>query len=395
MKQSVLMPDYLQNFVCSGSDCVFTCCSNWRVDIDEATVKKYRQCKEPAWQAKFHKDLIPASQDGMPARCRMDKNGYCTFLTEDRLCSIQKRFGAGYLSYTCRIFPRGYNNIKGSIEKWGSLGCPEIMKKVLFSGKKINFVEENLKKTTEPGAAVTYKLDESNEHAKSFYLLRKFAFDVLQNADYTMIERLLILAYFFNNFNEMREVEAVKLVALYEDIINSGEVREVIKDVKPERKFYFNLLRTVMASTASHTKDHVYKKYYKKMSAQLCLGVSDERWFFSLYDEYYRVFLQKNPLLMENYLISAAFTELFPLQLPVLWDSFMVLLIRYLVVNFFFMGLVVEEKGKVNQDKFLEGFAAIARVLDASRPTFTHTVLAEMKKSGSNDIIHAFHMIKI
>ncbi len=395
MKQTVLMPVYMKEFSCSGSLCEYTCCNGWRVNIDEATLKKYRHCKDAQWREKFNKNITAATQEGQPAKCRMEENGDCSFMDEG-LCSIQKTFGAGYLSYTCRMFPRGYNNVRGNFEKWASLGCPEIIKALLLSDKRISLVEETAEKVVEQGAKITLLLDDKHYYAKKFYQLRHFSFSVLQNSLFTVAERLLILAYFFDNFkDDKKNVDVDRLIAMFEQIIGSGEIKEVIKEVRPERKIHFSLLKKILVTANGAIKNDVYTLYYNKMAKELCLGASDDRFYFELYDRYYKVFLQKYPLIMENYLVNAAFIELFPLQRPNVWDSFMLLLIRYMLMNFFLMGLAVEGKTQIDQKKLLECFCSISRILDSVTPPFSGQVLEGMKAGNESDILHAFYMIKV
>ncbi len=51
-----LIPTYLKKFTCSGSACEDTCCSGWRIDIDEGTLRKYKKIKNPEMKERLRKD---------------------------------------------------------------------------------------------------------------------------------------------------------------------------------------------------------------------------------------------------------------------------------------------------------------------------------------------------
>ena len=40
---NILKPVFYDTFSCVGSDCLFTCCGGWCIDVDEKTLKKYRK----------------------------------------------------------------------------------------------------------------------------------------------------------------------------------------------------------------------------------------------------------------------------------------------------------------------------------------------------------------
>ncbi len=43
----ILIPEYMKEFQCIGSECEDTCCAGWRVSVDKDTFMKYRQVENP------------------------------------------------------------------------------------------------------------------------------------------------------------------------------------------------------------------------------------------------------------------------------------------------------------------------------------------------------------
>lgn len=53
------------------------------------------------------------------------KIGQCRFLSEEKLCNLQKTMGGDYLPNVCMIYPRITNSIPGqNLERSLTLSCP-------------------------------------------------------------------------------------------------------------------------------------------------------------------------------------------------------------------------------------------------------------------------------
>lgn len=96
----ILVPNILAEYKCSSSG---ECCkSKWRIDIDK---KAYEKTKEEL--EKLNEDI----EDYFEKSDRGDyiakfANGYCKFITDEKLCRIHKDFGWNCLSDTCKTYPR-------------------------------------------------------------------------------------------------------------------------------------------------------------------------------------------------------------------------------------------------------------------------------------------------
>ena len=50
-KLKALVPQYLKDFTCIGSNCEETCCKNWKITVDKETYKKYKRLKNTIYLA--------------------------------------------------------------------------------------------------------------------------------------------------------------------------------------------------------------------------------------------------------------------------------------------------------------------------------------------------------
>lgn len=93
-------PNYYEKFQCVAGDCIDTCCSQWQIVIDDASLDKYLDYKGEYRQA-LHKNI-----DWKEGVFKHNKIGKCAFLREDMLCDMYAHMGKDSLCTTCREYPR-------------------------------------------------------------------------------------------------------------------------------------------------------------------------------------------------------------------------------------------------------------------------------------------------
>jgi lysine-N-methylase len=124
----LLVPQYMNQFSCIGSACEDSCCVGWRVSIDQPTYKKYNRVQDRDMKPLLDKNVTRVRSNGSTenyAKIKMDNKNCCSFLTEDKLCSVQLRLGEDYLSNVCSTYPRVSNRVNGVLEKSATMSCPE------------------------------------------------------------------------------------------------------------------------------------------------------------------------------------------------------------------------------------------------------------------------------
>ena len=138
-KVTVHYPEYYSKFACIGSRCEDTCCANWQISADPASLNRYRREKGP-----FRKQL----HAGMNLRTGMFhmKDGRCPFLNGENLCEMYIRTGKDSLCKTCRDFPRHVEDY-GYLKEIGlSLACPEAARLILSgNGKDLRMKTKTVK----------------------------------------------------------------------------------------------------------------------------------------------------------------------------------------------------------------------------------------------------------
>lgn len=129
-----LILDDLNSFECIGSKCSYTCCKDWKISVDSASARFYRN----VW-GKFGEELKNGIIDKEGNSYFQLNEGRCPFLNEDSLCDIYIHLGADHLCDTCKVYPRR-NWVYGDLTFVGkAISCPEVARILFESAAPLPF----------------------------------------------------------------------------------------------------------------------------------------------------------------------------------------------------------------------------------------------------------------
>lgn len=142
--EKILEPQYLQSFHCTTSDCQDSCCTGWDVVIDQDTYNVYQECQDKFLKLLFREHMMINSNSVgnstyIPYAFVKMNHHVCPFLTDKKLCMIQKTLSEEALSITCATYPRILNDVDGVLERSLYLSCPEAARLVLLNKKPMQF----------------------------------------------------------------------------------------------------------------------------------------------------------------------------------------------------------------------------------------------------------------
>lgn len=137
-------PDYYKKFACTADHCPATCCAGWQIQIDPASLKKYRKAK--GGLRNRLKNEIDWTE-----KCFRRYNGRCAFLNEDNLCDLYlEGGGAKAFCRTCRTYPRHIEEFEGLREISLSLSCPAAADIILGQSRPVRFLHAENTDRQEP-----------------------------------------------------------------------------------------------------------------------------------------------------------------------------------------------------------------------------------------------------
>lgn len=368
-----LVPHYMQEFACIGSACEDSCCVGWKVNIDEDTYKKYRQVRDADLTFRLQKRVTrnrstPSQQEY--AKIKMEQDGSCPMLNEEKLCSIQAKLGEDYLSNTCATYPRSTREVNGVLERSATVSCPEIARLALLNPKGIDFDEIFEPTGTRYGFITEFDTaHKQNERSPKKYLweLRIFTIQVLQNRSYSLADRLILLGMFYQKASQLEAAgdtqQLPQTIAAYTAIIEDGSLREQLQDVPSQQFLQLQLLKEIVDA---RFKSGITNKRFLECYTETLVGLGyitgqdlsgTPQKYDEAYHSYFKPFMDEHEYILENYLVNYVFKNLFPfVSSQGMFDNYVMMVVHYALIKLLLIGtsahhkeLTIEQTVKVIQ----------------------------------------------
>lgn len=128
---------YMKDFACLGSDCPYTCCGWWTIQIDQSHYAKLQKAmgKTPEDKQAFADGFRLTKPERRTrehfALMVLNDDGYCKFLDGNRWCGLHQRHGEELLPDACAIYPRAFSQLGKRLELTGEPSCPEVARRLL------------------------------------------------------------------------------------------------------------------------------------------------------------------------------------------------------------------------------------------------------------------------
>lgn len=92
-------PDYYAQFRCTADKCPITCCQEWKISVDDNTLKRWAALNPPV-----DSKLFTYVQDGQRV-IALNSRHVCPFLEKNKLCRLVLEHGEDAISETCQVSP--------------------------------------------------------------------------------------------------------------------------------------------------------------------------------------------------------------------------------------------------------------------------------------------------
>lgn len=136
-----LRPDYYDRFTCIAGACPITCCQEWKINVDDATARRWKKLPPPADVEEQKPNLYAYTtrKDGERV-IGLTPDHRCPFLNEDKLCKLVCAHGDQILSRTCQNFPREVLRFRTHEEETLMAACPAVLD-ILNENQTLSFPE--------------------------------------------------------------------------------------------------------------------------------------------------------------------------------------------------------------------------------------------------------------
>lgn len=410
-KRIVLIPQYLTKFQCVGQKCEDNCCYGWKVQINEETYKKYRKASKTELKPLLGKSITRNRSNPSKeyyAKIKMNNDGNCPFLDDDKLCMIQRNMGAEYLSKVCVTYPRVTNVVNGVYEKSLTLSCPEAARIALLNNEVMEFNE--IEQSVEEQDIVNNNIDTenikySNKVNKYFWSMRIFSISIIQNRDYDLWERLIILGSFMSKVQEYVKNETVhsvpNLINEYNEIIKEGFFKKQFESIPKSLAIQMQLMKEFNDQRFSMKLGGNINAYIQCV-IEFLQGINyDDKStveevaarYEEAYINYYNPFMKEHEYILENFLVNHIFKELFPISSKEgVFDDYMKLVIHYSLIKMLLIGMSAHYK-QLNEDIIIKLIYSFSRAIDHNK-VFLNNTFKLFRENGYNTMAYMTILVK-
>ena len=344
IKQPVTRPVIYDEFQCKGGACRNTCCQKWRIDISRAEYNKIRHRIKSAEMEKIFK-RVPRKQatDLKYATMQMDEQSMCPFLSDDRLCSLQKEHGYYTLPQICKQFPRLLTQIAPSKYSLAlDTGCERILELLwAHSENGLQFI------TRDELINAMYLSDFSNTFLPDFVEdIRNLCVWLLQNRAYSLSDRMIILGLAMRELQEIQDTDASECVPnwfiKWQRYCKGNDLKSTLAELQGDRKrFVLNNIKTLLPLCPSISCSNVWLAAFEK---HFSFSLESNIVSFSMeqYDEMVNAFDKHFPNIdrfLENYMVLTIFRQTFPFGQDSVWKSYLYLTSFYSMLRFLMISL--------------------------------------------------------
>jgi hypothetical protein len=203
-QESVVMaqqvyPDFLHVFACKCGDCRRTCCSNdWVISLTkeefQADRSKELGAECHALGNKYLRRNPNGTGDKDYAHCLIREDGFCTLLTEDKLCAWHKLRGE-CVSAVCNDFPKMYSLFLEDEYVLPTVACEAVAELLLGKTDPVRLVSESISHRRNHFSAKIDQKDIDRRPLLQLYPeLIRWGLAILQDRRFSLDDRFVLLA---------------------------------------------------------------------------------------------------------------------------------------------------------------------------------------------------------
>ncbi len=308
-------PTYAGRFRCVGPACEDDCCHGWPIPLDRQTYELYRSFPaEPlGLRVGAFVAITPAAGSAKQvAEIRVADSGFCPFFEQDRLCGIQREYGAVALSASCSLYPRNLNWVGTRLEGTLSLSCPEAARQVLL--------EEGA--TALPGDLLGggFRTDNAfwlgeQENAADFEALRGLLVRIVRARVFSMVDRVLLIGLVCER---LAASERAGLIEEFEAMVVSGRLPDVLRGLRGNAALRLEVVlelsnRRIAEGRCGRRFQDTFWSFIEGIgSADGGTAGEDVARFREAERTGYAAYFERLPFVLENLLLNYMYQHLFP-----------------------------------------------------------------------------------
>lgn len=326
-------PNFADKFRCIGSACEDTCCKDWTIPIDRATCEKYAALPPSPLRTLIESSIAisPAaagqSSAAQFATIRLNDTQHCPMLSGEGLCRIHAECGPEFLAYTCATYPRIVHSLGAIEDKALTLSCPEAARAVLFDR---DLMKASGSDTADPEPPIPlgpcslshFESAPSMDLRAWFWPIRKSVFAMVLNRAYPLWQRMFLLTIFCRRLDGIAAGEINRSVPDFlhdfDETVASGALRDAMETLPLDAPSQLDVVLRLAGMLLTRSLRgprftecvHAFTTGIGNGPGATLESLSDQ---YSLaHDRYFAPFFDRNPHILENYLINTIIRCVFP-----------------------------------------------------------------------------------
>lgn len=397
----ILKPFYYDDFKCTANECIDNCCSNWKIEIDEKTYKKYKKLKgQIGKKININISRIRSNANYLQYGKINLKNNKCSLLSENGLCIIHGSLGEDYLCNTCKVYPREIKKYGEIYERNLSISCPEVARYIVNSKENFCFnMEEEKLSDLDKDYIVNNKYNE-----KLYNILwdaRSLAMEIIQFKEIEIWKRIsffkmltdkvqnIINEKQYDNYEEVLSDFKNQITNI--DVINSLDKISVISDVKI--KFIQSALQVRTNQGSNNEKfDNLLKEYNELFDKDIDFKSNIEKIIKK--EEELNTYLKEQENIIENLLIYLIYkyfmNSLYTKNLNAEVNN---IILSYAMIKILLLARYNKNNKELNEEDFVEVFYLFSREIEHNT-VFLPNIYKDIREAGYDTLAYMTILVR-
>jgi lysine-N-methylase len=286
------------------------------------------------------------------------------------------------------------------------MSCPEAARLALLNPDEMEFDE--LTEPVETRNIINRQIDThglavARRAERYFWELRIFTIQVLQNRNYSLAERLIVLGMFYqrvqNQINADQAEGIPRIIARYTNLLAGNELRADLAAIPTQETIQLKLMKEL---TDERVVKGVSSRTYLECFDQFLHGVQFTREatveevaarYREAEETYYRPFMAGREYILENYLVNYVFKNLFPFSGEKnLFENYIMMVVHYALIKMHLIGMAAFHRG-LTEEVVIKLIYSFSRTVEHNPPYLQH-VLRLLKDNGYNTMAYMAILIK-
>ena len=353
---------YVDRFRCDGNKChAQCCCANWGINIDEAAYQRYHCIKNQGVKNKILGSIMK-SKDGRRYFIKLDEQGRCPLVCKDNLCYIQRNMGAEALSVICQTYPRKAVVLGDCQLRSLSMTCPVAAREALFSADGMVLETIDNRRERDNG----FKLLLRNLRKKKLPPTKAIdsvivgGVSIMQNANFSREERMLLLGLFFEQLDDMslgvdKAEKIIDMALAYQTEDFQVEAKEIMSGFAFGLTQYQQIMTELLSEMAKQ---------------QGVLGALQELQkqvdgYAAMHDKWEKVLESQYGMVMDNLWVQELLHHGYPFKFEGNFvHNYIVYILSYKMWEVILYGYIAQVDHMLNEDGFMLAINTYSKIMD-------------------------------